>query len=505
LDFIILTPFIIASNIFYQRSHRRTISFSEPSSFAMRWSVSTSFLIAGLIDNVCAGLHHHHAHRHRHHHLMQRAEKPESRVDNVDNIIEEIVVESTTLTTTSTVFGNCAPTNTIFTTLTIVATRPTPMPHDFYPPAHNWTPAEHGYFEAFQAQWDQFPPQPEPTQMLAPKPMQPEPTSTTFKTKTIHKTATHTVKVTVYPEESPIPTPNAPPGTASDEEKAALAETLPENSLEEEKAVPAKRPPPPHPPHKPNGGPVNAVLDLPSEVLPGIPVVDEILPGPKPNPPSPVEWTRIPPAGEFSFNGFGGRTVPKGTEIHYVGNIGKPWGSNIIMVSEAEAHSYKYVAKFSGSNDEPWTVIVWNKAGPDGKLNGWYGKSALTFTLPPGETRYVAFDEDSEGAWGAAPGDHLPTDHWGGYSCTWGEFSFGDGENNGWSGWDVSAIQAQIAKQHVQGMSICQANGKGCSVITPGAEKVVDAYTESKKHLNGIGGAASPGPVRLDVLLDYRG
>jgi hypothetical protein len=333
--------------------------------------------------------------------------------------------------------------------------------------------------------------------------MEAEPTSTTFKTKTIHKTATDTVKVTVYPGGNPVPTQGISPGSSEGEKKVALADTLPENTSEE-KAVPAKGPPP-HPPKKANGSPLNAVLDLPHEILPGIPIVDQILPGPKPNIPAPVEWTAIPPKGEFSFQGFGGRTPPKGTEIHYVGNVGKPWGSNIRTVSDAEAHSYKYVAKFSGANDSPWTVVVWNKIGPDGKLTGWYGNSALTFSLAPGETRYVAFDEDSEGAWGAAPGDHLPTDKFGGYSCTWGEFSFGDAENNGWSGWDVSAIQAQAAKQRVAGMSICQANGKGCSVITPDAKRVVDAYTESKKHRNGIGGATGPGPVRLNVLIDYRG
>ncbi|KAJ6167121.1 Allergen Asp f 4 [Penicillium chermesinum] len=138
-------------------------------------------------------------------------------------------------------------------------------------------------------------------------------------------------------------------------------------------------------------------------------------------------------------------------------------------------------------------------------MDGWYGHSALQFVLAPGETRYVAFDEDSEGAWSAAPGTKgVPRDQWGGYISTWGEFSFGDQENDGWSGWDVSAIQTQIAHGPVEGMRICMADGKGCSIITPGAERVVDAYTAAKRHHDGIGGAASPGPVRLTVDLDYK-
>ncbi|OQE17559.1 hypothetical protein PENSTE_c020G02175 [Penicillium steckii] len=245
----------------------------------------------------------------------------------------------------------------------------------------------------------------------------------------------------------------------------------------------------------------------PTEIIPHLPVpgLDEVLHPEKPPVTQDLEWTDIPADGNFATKKFGGHSKPAGTRISYHGNVGVPWGSNIITVSPTEAHRYKYVAQFSGANTEPWTVIIWNKIGPDGKMDGWYSHSAVTFVLAPGETKYVAFDEDSVGAWGAAPGTNgLPTDNWGGYTSTWGEFSFGDVENNGWSGWDVSAIQAQIAKQKVQGMQICMADGKGCSTITPDAKKVIDAYTESKKHHDGIGGAAAPGPVRLVVKLDYK-
>ncbi|KGO66605.1 hypothetical protein PITC_079770 [Penicillium italicum] len=483
--------------------------------------VSIHVLLAGLIGNAFAGIHHP-AHGHRHRNWMppvKHLEPQNLAWDNVNNLPDDVVVEFITLTTTTTVFGNCAPTSTIHSTLTLVRNRPEPTPYTQGHPVHGIARPE-----PFENHWHQpklqlepilsaptntRPAQPQFTQLKpsAPGPAEPEAITTMFETQTITKTATNTVKVTVDPGRSPVPLANTLPGSPSKAEKAkALADTLPKDSLEEEKTVPAQRPPPP-PPHKINGGPINAVLDLPSEVLPDLPVVNQILPGPKPDGPTSADWTATPPKGQFSTNKFGGRTPPKGkgTEIQYQGNVGNPWGSNIINVNSTEAFNYKYVAQFTGSNDEPWTVIVWNKIGPDGKLTGWYGQSALKFTLAPGETRYVAFDEDSEGAWGAAPGDHLPTDQWGGYSCTWGEFGFGDGENNGWSGWDVSAIQAQIANQPVQGMSICQADGKGCSIITPGAKKVVDAYVQSKKHLDGIGGAASPGPVRLKVVLDYRG
>jgi hypothetical protein len=161
------------------------------------------------------------------------------------------------------------------------------------------------------------------------------------------------------------------------------------------------------------------------------------------------------------------------------------------------------VIRLDGSDDE-WTVVFWNKFGPDGNLNGWYGHSALTISVSSGESRYVAVDEDTQGAFGAAVGQTLPVDQYGGYSCTWGEFDFGNLGNEGWPGWDVSAIQAQFAGQEVQGMQICNSRGDECSSITQFATEVVHAYTKYEEGVDGIGGSAVPGPVRLIVRLDYK-
>ncbi|PYH88462.1 hypothetical protein BO71DRAFT_136548 [Aspergillus ellipticus CBS 707.79] len=214
-------------------------------------------------------------------------------------------------------------------------------------------------------------------------------------------------------------------------------------------------------------------------------------------------WYSTLSSGDYSTSGFGAVTTSSSTGVTYSGNVGSPWGSNIIEVSSSKAHEYKYVIQVKGSNTSPWFVSFWNKIGPDGKMDGWYGHSALNFSLAAGETRYVAFDEDSQGGWGAAEGDSLPTDEYGGYSCTWGEFDFGDTENESWSGWDVSAIQAQNANQTVQGMRICEYEGKQCSYITEGAGEVVNAYTASEASVDGIGGTVSAGALRLTVEVDY--
>ncbi|KAL1966594.1 hypothetical protein VTN77DRAFT_4005 [Rasamsonia byssochlamydoides] len=203
--------------------------------------------------------------------------------------------------------------------------------------------------------------------------------------------------------------------------------------------------------------------------------------------------------------GFGARTSPHGSGINYVGNVGNPWGSNIIQISADEVKNYKYVIQFfSDKITEPWTVLFWNKIGPDGKLDGWYGNKALEFQISPGETKYVAVDEDSQGAWGAAPGDSLPKDDFGGWASTWGEFDFGSSVNGGWSGFDVSAIQAQAAGLAVQGMKICEATtGSTCSAVANELEQVINAYTQELANIGGIGGNIPPGPVTLNVHLNF--
>ncbi|KAB8228954.1 putative allergen [Aspergillus alliaceus] len=216
-------------------------------------------------------------------------------------------------------------------------------------------------------------------------------------------------------------------------------------------------------------------------------------------------WTATPASGSYSTAGFGSSTANSGSDITYAGNVGSPWGSNMIEVSESDASNYKYVAAISGHNTEPWTVVFWNKYGPDGQMNGWYGYSAVSFTLNAGETKYVAFADDTNGGFGAAPGS-LPTDSNGGYACTWGEFDFGSNGNSGWSGFDVSAIMAQNAGLTVQGMKMCDVLGGTCSTITTGAASVDNAYTTAETDIGGIGGNLSgDGPVRLAVTIDYSG
>ena len=158
-------------------------------------------------------------------------------------------------------------------------------------------------------------------------------------------------------------------------------------------------------------------------------------PAPAPAQPSPSQAA----SGGDSTTGFGGRTEPKedGNKDHRVGNVGIPYGSNMKKISESEVANYKYTNVISNSQSKPITVIIWNKACPDGNVAGWSCPN-MKFDIPAGGKQAMAFDEDTQGGLsldcgtdpnrGAVP------------NCAWGEFDFGNKQNSGWSGYDRSSI-----------------------------------------------------------------
>jgi Na+-translocating ferredoxin:NAD+ oxidoreductase RnfG subunit len=218
-------------------------------------------------------------------------------------------------------------------------------------------------------------------------------------------------------------------------------------------------------------------------------------------------WADYPADGDYTTTGFGASTASKrvgSLDWDYIGNVGNPWGSNIIQVSEDSASGYKHVLRFENDNSKAWTVVMWNSYGPSGGLNGfWSPNKALSFTVEPNESVFVAIDDDSQGGWGAAEGEDLPTNYVGEYASTWGEFDMSNSQNDGYSGWDVSCIIAELANMDIAGMQICNHAGEKCSSITKGAGATVNAYTSADQGKNDKAVAQSAGPVRLVVNLGW--
>jgi len=187
----------------------------------------------------------------------------------------------------------------------------------------------------------------------------------------------------------------------------------------------------------------------------------------------------------FCTSGFGGQTTPvnNGNVDQYKGNVGKPWGSNIQTVDGSK--NYKYVNEFQSTASADIKIVIWNKSGADGQANsGQFSPPALSFTLSPGSSQHVAFDENSQVAWCHDTGKKTT---YGAYDCTFGEADFGNLSNGGWSGYDVSSIQNSGGNN--QPMTISCPNGETSS--NTGNNYINDAQA------GGIGGNLPPGKVRL--------
>ncbi|EED20471.1 allergen, putative [Talaromyces stipitatus ATCC 10500] len=209
-----------------------------------------------------------------------------------------------------------------------------------------------------------------------------------------------------------------------------------------------------------------------------------------------------------SATGFGATTAPQGSGSTYCGNHGNPYGSNIIEISKSELSSYDYTITLDGSKlTEDFNVIFWNKCDANHALTGFFGPDfPLTVTVSPGSNAYVAVDVDSQGGFiGYPSSSSIPKNAQDGIVLGfWGEFDFADANNNGWSGFDVSSIEADIAGiSDFPGLLI---SGAGqTSSITTGLGAVNNAYRNAQADIGGIGGNIAPGPVALTAVLNYSG
>jgi len=133
---------------------------------------------------------------------------------------------------------------------------------------------------------------------------------------------------------------------------------------------------------------------------------------------------------------FGEATAASGVEgDNYFGNVGKPYGSNVMLVDSPSG--YPFTNTFSNPQSKSITVNLWQKVGPDGRpLSGSAlapSKTTLTFVLAPGEAKTVAFQANTQVAWAEACSEKIAS---GAFATSWGELNV---KPSG-SGYDLSAI-----------------------------------------------------------------
>jgi hypothetical protein len=136
----------------------------------------------------------------------------------------------------------------------------------------------------------------------------------------------------------------------------------------------------------------------------------------------------------------------------YKGQVGSPYGSNIIKVDSTSG--YDFTNTFTNSQSKYITVNIWNKMGHDMQpLSGSAlapKNTTLTFTLAPGKSQVVAFMENSQVGWAESCSETAAS---GAYATTWGEANF----LSAGSGYDMSAIMNTAGNNYNMAISSVEA------------------------------------------------
>ena len=189
---------------------------------------------------------------------------------------------------------------------------------------------------------------------------------------------------------------------------------------------------------------------------------------------------------------FGGISSPKdnGNKDEYIGNVGIPYGSNMLKLENVEdAKNFKYSNTFNNPTGDKISVIVWNKSGKDGQpQSGMSLPPNLKFDIPAGQSVAVAFDENSQVAFAQdcerdPQKGNLP-------NCTWGEVDFGDIRNGGWSGYDRSSIPNSAGNTGL--LTIACEGAKTSS-------KEENSFTSAAQ--TNAGGSLVPGPAHFHTTM----
>ena len=128
----------------------------------------------------------------------------------------------------------------------------------------------------------------------------------------------------------------------------------------------------------------------------------------------------------------------------HIGNIGNPYGSNIVPLSDCNNKDHKYSIRFTNGykDGRQMSLALWNKVGSDkNPLSGPFLNSYFFIDLPPGKSAAFAFEPDSQIAFSEAS-DECPRQQGspGGWYCIWGEANFQPTGDGGESSWDVSVM-----------------------------------------------------------------
>ncbi|CAF9910481.1 hypothetical protein IMSHALPRED_009209 [Imshaugia aleurites] len=137
------------------------------------------------------------------------------------------------------------------------------------------------------------------------------------------------------------------------------------------------------------------------------------------------------------YSTYGAASSSSGSGDAYRGNVGLPYGQNLVPLSDCNTDGHDYTITFTANS--PVTIALWNKVGDD------YETPGRTMT---GASRnaWFLFDlaANDKAVIGVAPNSQLSfsqvcdRNENGQFNCPWGEADFSDTNNEASSGYDYS-------------------------------------------------------------------
>ncbi|KAL8992753.1 MAG: hypothetical protein Q9169_006868 [Polycauliona sp. 2 TL-2023] len=182
---------------------------------------------------------------------------------------------------------------------------------------------------------------------------------------------------------------------------------------------------------------------------------------------------------------FGGKSeghlTEGGTEDQYHGNVGVPYGSNMMAINTGDVDKYKYTNTFKNIGSNPLTIQIWNKNGrDDDPQSGAFQDPNMKFTVQAGQSQAVAFDENTMAAF-SRDCDRSKVSN--GPECVWGEMSFGS---------EMPAVNNHKASKKASGFNRSSIPGGANEILTMtcmSCDAKSRAETKSGKGFNEWGSA----------------
>ena len=172
------------------------------------------------------------------------------------------------------------------------------------------------------------------------------------------------------------------------------------------------------------------------------------------------------------YHTYGAATQPANSGIEYRGNVGDPYGRNLLPLSDCNTEGHDHSITFTAKS--PVSMAFWNKYGDDWptegrNLTGASRNAWFIFDLAANEKAVIGVAPNSQVAFSQL----CDRNENGQFNCPWGEADFSDSINGGWNGYDYSVEANNYVNSG--GISVTvdgydASDSKACGFYKPGQE-----------------------------------